>query len=76
MVPLCREDFNKLKVSRIQNAFDLKPVVKFSIRGRNILDLLLTDLNKLYDSPRKLPPFSEVANQTIVTGVDKLEHPL
>ena len=57
MVSLCWEDFNKLKVSRIQNAFDLKPVETFSTRGRNILDLLLTDLNKLYDSPRKLPPF-------------------
>ena len=48
-------DFNKLKVSRIQNAFNLKQVVKF--RGRNILDLLLTYLDKFYDSPRKLPPF-------------------
>ena len=50
-------DFNKLKVSRIQNAFNLKQVVKFPTRGRNILDLLLTDLDKFYDSPRKLPPF-------------------
>ena len=51
-------DFNKLKVSRIQNAFNLKQVVKFPTRGRNILDSLLTDLHKFYDSPRKLPPFS------------------
>ena len=50
-------DFNKLKVSRIQNAFKLKQVVKFPTRGRNILDLILTDLDKFYDSPRKLPPF-------------------
>ena len=50
-------DFNKLKVSRIQNAFKLKQVVKFLTRGRNILDLILTDLDKFYDSPRKLPPF-------------------
>ena len=33
-------DFNKLKVSRIQNVFNLKQVVKFPTRGRNILDLL------------------------------------
>ena len=47
-------DFNKLKVSRIQNTFKLKQVVKFPTRGRNILDLILTDLDKFYDSPRKL----------------------
>ena len=46
-------DFNKLKVSRIQNAFKLKQVVKFPTRGRNILDLILTDLDKFYDSPRE-----------------------
>ena len=51
-------DFNKLNVSRIQNAFNLKQVVKFPTCGRNIPDLLLTDLDKFYDSPRKLPPFS------------------
>ena len=39
-------DFNKLKVPRIQNAFNLKQVVKFPTRGRNILDFLLTDLDK------------------------------
>ena len=50
-------DFNKLKVSRFQNAFKLKQVVKFPTRGRNILDLILTDLDKFHDSPRKLPPF-------------------
>ena len=50
-------DFNKLKVSRIQNAFELKQVAQFPTRGRNILDLILTDLDKFYDSPRKLPPF-------------------
>ena len=38
-------DFNKLKVSRIQNAFKLKHAVKFPTRGRNILDLILTDLD-------------------------------
>ena len=46
-------DFNKLKVSRIQNAFKLKQVVKFPTRGRNTLDLILTNLDKFYDSPRK-----------------------
>ena len=38
-------DFNKLKVSRIQNAFKLKQVFKFPPHGRNILDLILTDLD-------------------------------
>ena len=50
-------DFNKLKVPRIQNAFKLKQVVKFPTRGRNTLDLILTNLDTFYDSPRKLPPF-------------------
>ena len=50
-------DFNTLKVSRIQNLFKLKQVVKFPTHGRNILDLILTDLDKFHDSPRKLPPF-------------------
>ena len=36
-------DFNKLKVSRIKNAFNLKQIIKFPTRGGNILDLASDD---------------------------------
>ena len=35
----------------------MKQVVKFRTRKRNILDLLLTDLDEVYDSQRKRSPF-------------------
>ena len=59
-------DFNKLKVSRIKNAFNLKQMIKFPTRGGNILDLVLTDLDRFYDNPRKLPPFGLLDHDTIM----------
>ena len=36
-------DFNKLNTFRLQNAFKLKQIIKFSTRGQNTLDLILTN---------------------------------
>ena len=49
-------DFNKLNVSRIKRNFRLKQIVNFSTRGRNSLDLILTNLKEYYASPIKLSP--------------------
>ena len=50
-------DFNNLNVSRIKRNFRLKQIVNFPTRGRNTLDLILTNLKEYYASPIKLSPF-------------------
>ena len=47
-------DFNNLNVSRIKRNFRLKQIVNFPTRGRNTLDLILTNLKEYYASPIKL----------------------
>ncbi len=46
-----------LNCYRLNNHFSLKQLVKFPTRGRSILDLILTNLDKFYQPPEKLPPF-------------------
>ena len=41
-------DFNHLNVKRLENHFKLKQIVKFPTRGENILDLVLTNMEKYY----------------------------
>jgi exonuclease III len=50
-------DFNKLNVRLLKNSFKLRQIVNFPTRGNNILDLILTNMEKFYDSPIKRPPF-------------------
>ena len=67
-------DFNNLYCCRLQNHFSLKQLVKFSTRGRTTLDLILTNLDKIYQPPQKLPPFGLSDHFTIFT-TSKLKDP-
>ena len=50
-------DFNKLNTARLRTGYDLKQLVKFSTRGTNILDILLTNLSTVFDQPTKRATF-------------------
>ena len=50
-------DFNKLDVAKLKSSFKLKQIVNFPTRGRNTLDLILTNLQDFYDVPEKKPSF-------------------
>ena len=50
-------DFNRLCVRRLINNFSLKQIVNFPTRGRNTLDLVLTNLKKFYEEPTKMSAF-------------------
>ena len=67
-------DFNKLKVSRNKNAFNLKQIIKFPTCGGNILDLVMTDLDKFCDNPRKLSPFGLSDHDTIMVQTRVCSH--
>ena len=58
-------DFNCLIVERLINHFNLKQIVKFPTRGENILDLVLTNMEKYYANPGKLSPFALSHHVTI-----------
>ena len=45
-------DFNRLNVKQIINQFRLKQLVKFPTRGNRALDLILTNLDKFYQTPK------------------------
>ena len=51
-------DFNDLDTRRLQKSFRLKQLVNFPTRGRNTLDLILTNLKDFYEFPIKRPPFA------------------
>ena len=48
--------FSRLNVKQIINQFHLKQLVKFPTKGNRTLDLILINLDKFYQSPKK-PPF-------------------
>ena len=50
-------DLNRLDTSRINRQFNLKQLVKFATRGERTLDVILTNLSKIYGNPQKLAPF-------------------
>lgn len=52
-------DFNRLRVSRLLNQFKLKQLVRVPTRGDNILDLIITNMNTVYDQDQieRHPPF-------------------
>ena len=58
-------DFNRMNVKRLRNHFNLKQIVKFPTRGENILDFVLTNMEKYYDNPGKLSPFGLSDHVTI-----------
>ena len=49
-------DFNRLETTRLQNSFKLKQIVNFPTGNVATLDLILTNINEVYDSPTKRPP--------------------
>ena len=50
-------DFNGLNVANLKSSFNLKQIVKFSTRGQNTLDFILTNLQDFYNNPDKRSPF-------------------
>ena len=58
-------DFNKLNLFRVANAFGVNQVVPFPTRGQRKLDLVFTNLNAYYDTPRKLSPFGLSDHATV-----------
>lgn len=50
-------DFNKPNVANLKSSYRLKQIVNFPTRGANTLDLVLTNLQDVYDFPDRLPPF-------------------
>ena len=50
-------DFNKLNIARLKSSFNLKQIVNFPTRGKNTLDLILTNLHDFYEVPEKRPSF-------------------
>ena len=50
---------------RVANAFGVKQVVPFPTRGQSKLDLVFTNLNAYYDTPRKLSPFGLSDHATV-----------
>ena len=56
---------NKLNMSHILNAFNIKQIVPFPARGQSKLDLELTSLSTYYYVRRKLSPFGLSDHTTI-----------
>ncbi|XP_028416191.1 uncharacterized protein LOC114539896 [Dendronephthya gigantea] len=50
-------DFNQLNINRLKLSYNLRQLVNFPTRGRNTLDLVLTNLYEYYDQPVKYAPF-------------------
>ena len=50
-------DFNRLNISQLKSNYGLRQLVNFPTRGRNTLDLVLTNLHEYYDQPSKYAPF-------------------
>ena len=50
-------DFNKLNITRLCSSYNLKQIVKFTMRGSNTHDLILTNLSSFYASPIRISPF-------------------
>lgn len=50
-------DFNKFNVAKLKSSFHLKQIVTFATKGRNTLDLVLTNLQDFYNFPDRRPPF-------------------
>jgi hypothetical protein len=52
-------DFNQLKIRRLLTQFKMKQLVHTPTRGRNILDLIITNMYQIYDhnSVHSIPPF-------------------
>ena len=59
-------DFNRLNISRLQNHFKLKQLVKFLTRGQATLDLVLTNMAGKFSPPMALPPFGLSDHNTII----------
>ena len=58
-------DFNKLNMSRILYAFNIRQIVPFPTRGQSKLDLVFTNLSTYYDILQKLSPFGLSDHATI-----------
>jgi hypothetical protein len=50
-------DFNRLNISRLKYNYNLRQLINFPTRGKNTLDLVLTNLHKFYGQPVKCAPF-------------------
>ena len=58
-------DLNHLDTSSIKRQFRLKQLVDFPTRGRNTLDVILTNMPTFYEKPVKSSPFGLFDHCTI-----------
>ena len=66
-------DFNKLPVSKLNYNYNLCQLMKFPTRGRNTLDLVVTNLYDFYDQPERYAPFGLSDHVSIVLGPKKTQ---
>jgi hypothetical protein len=59
-------DFNNLEISHLSARHNLKQVVKAPTRGSSILDLIITNLLKYYQTPQLLPPLGSSDHNIIL----------
>jgi hypothetical protein len=61
----------ELNVRRLNTNYNLKQIVNILTRGQNILDLVLTNLDKFYEKPIKMSRFGLFDHVTIVVKPKK-----
>ena len=58
-------DFNQAKITNLQDR-QLLSVVKFPTRDKNTLDLIITNISGLYETPQRLPPIGKSDHVSIL----------
>ena len=66
-------DFNHFKDASIKQSFKLVQLVKKPTRGDNILDKILTNMDKFYATPQILPPLG-ASDHFVVTCHPNIQH--
>ena len=66
-------DFNDLETSILSTRHNLKQVVKAPTRGSSILDLIISNLSKYYQTPQLLPPLGS-SDHNIVLWATSSNH--
>jgi hypothetical protein len=59
-------DFNQFKHRQLCSSFNLKQLVKDATRGKNILDKILTNISKFYNSALVISPIGHSDHNSIV----------
>ena len=64
-------DFNQAKITTLQDR-QLLNVVKFPTRDKNTLDLIITNISGLYETPQRLPPVGKSDHVSILWSPSRL----